>query len=197
MHCRKDGFDWITLNVIFQGPKGLKKVKFGCFWYFLPIYSKAVWLTFLYFLYTASLGWYWSTCQEMVFIELFKRSFSRSERSGLAHFSHNYWYYSIVTKCCPNLLHHVAFWLWNQSCPKIWKVWRSERSNLDLCDLLQRISRKRYIVYDESLYEIHIVSHIWPFSLPDKIWPWMSLKGQIKVKWHFSWLLFINEACCV
>ena len=26
-----DGFDWITLKVIFQGPKGLKKVKFGCF----------------------------------------------------------------------------------------------------------------------------------------------------------------------
>ena len=23
--------------------------------------------------------------------------------------------------------------------------------------------------YDESLYEINIVSHIWPFSLPDKI----------------------------
>ena len=22
---------------------------------------------------------------------------------------------------------------------------------------------------DQSLYEIHIVSHIWPFSLPDKI----------------------------
>ena len=39
----KDGFDWITLKVIFQGPKGLKKVKFGCFCYFWPIYSKAVW----------------------------------------------------------------------------------------------------------------------------------------------------------
>ena len=46
------------------------------------------------------------------------------------------------------------------------------------------IENKFYVyvyVYDESLYEIHIVSHIWPFSLPDKIWPWMSLKGQIKV----------------
>ena len=38
-------------------------------------------------------------------------------------FSHNYWYYSVVTKCCPNLLHHVASLLWNQSCPIIWKVW--------------------------------------------------------------------------
>ena len=35
--------------------------------------------------------------------------------------------------------------------------------------------------YDESLYEIYILSHIWSFSLPDKILPWMSLKGQIKV----------------
>ena len=32
----KDGFDWITLKVILQGPKGPKKVKF-C--YFLPIFS--------------------------------------------------------------------------------------------------------------------------------------------------------------
>ena len=32
----KDGFDWITLKVIFQGPKGPKNVKFG---YFLPIFS--------------------------------------------------------------------------------------------------------------------------------------------------------------
>ena len=27
----KDGFDWVTLKVIFQGLKGPKKVKFGCF----------------------------------------------------------------------------------------------------------------------------------------------------------------------
>ena len=44
-------------------------------------------------------------------------------------FSHNYWYYSIVTKCCPNLLHHVAFLFWNQSCPKIWKVWNHSKGH--------------------------------------------------------------------
>ena len=44
-------------------------------------------------------------------------------------FSHNYWYYSIVTKCCPNLLHHVASVLWNQSCPKIWKVWNHSKGH--------------------------------------------------------------------
>ena len=32
--------------------------------------------------------------------------------------------------------------------------------------------------YDQSLYEIHIVSHIWPFSLPYDIWPLMRLKGK-------------------
>ena len=35
--------------------------------------------------------------------------------------------------------------------------------------------------YDRILYEIHITSHIWPFSLPYNIWPLMKLKGQIKV----------------
>ena len=38
----KDGFHLITLKVIFQGPKGPKRVKFGCC-YFLPIFSKATW----------------------------------------------------------------------------------------------------------------------------------------------------------
>ena len=42
-------------------------------------------------------------------------------------FSHNDWYYSIVTKCCPHLLHHVASLLWNQSCPKILKVWNHSK----------------------------------------------------------------------
>ena len=41
------------------------------------------------------------------------------------------------------------------------------------------------MLYDQSLYETHIVSRIWPFSLP-----WMTLKGQIKVI-----EFFINEAC--
>ena len=31
----KDGFDWITLKVIFQGPKGPGRVKFGCLANFL------------------------------------------------------------------------------------------------------------------------------------------------------------------
>ena len=32
--------------------------------------------------------------------------------------------------------------------------------------------------YNKSLYEIHIVSHIWPFSLPYNILPLMKLKGK-------------------
>ena len=38
--------------------------------------------------------------------------------------------------------------------------------------------------YDQSLYKIHIASHIWPFSLPYNMYdilPLMKLKGQIKV----------------
>ena len=43
-------------------------------------FLKSGMITFLYVLHTASWG-----CQEMDSIELFKGSFSRSERSGLAH----------------------------------------------------------------------------------------------------------------
>ena len=35
----------------------------------------------------------------------------------------------------------------------------------------------------QILHETHIVNHIWSFSLPHDIWPWVVLKGQIKVIW--------------
>ena len=60
-------------------------------------------------------------CQEMDFI--YSKGHFQGRKGQVCPFSHNYWYYSVVTKCCPNLLHHVASLLWNQSCPKIWKVW--------------------------------------------------------------------------
>ena len=79
------GFDWITLKVSFQGPKGKKKVKFGCFAIFCQ-FSQKRFDKFSLFLVYSFFGMILINCQEMDFIELFKRSFSRSERSGLAHF---------------------------------------------------------------------------------------------------------------
>ena len=49
--------------------------------------------------------------------------------------------------------------------------------------------------YDQSLYETHMVSHIWSFSLPHDIWPWMTFKGQIKVieclMGYISWIVHV------
>ena len=118
----KNGFNWITLKGHFSRSK---KVKFGCFANFLQNGL----ITFFNFCVHSFLGMILFNCLEMDFIELVKRSFSRSKRSGLAHISHNYWYYSVVTKCFPNLLHHVASLLWNQSCPKIWKAWNNLKDN--------------------------------------------------------------------
>ena len=81
----KDGFDWITLKVIFQGSKGPKKVKFGCFATFCQFAPKRFDNFSLIFVHSF-LRMILINCQEMDFIELFKRSFSRSDRSGLAHF---------------------------------------------------------------------------------------------------------------
>ena len=123
----KDGFDWITLlKVIFQGPKGLKKVKFGCFCYFLPIYSKADRITFLCILLL------WDDIDQLSrdgFHWIIQKVIFKVGKVRFSPFSHNYWYYSIVMKCCPNLLHHVAFLLWNQSCPKIWKLWNHSKGH--------------------------------------------------------------------
>ena len=74
-----------SLKVILKGPKGSKKVKFGCFATFCQFSQK--WSdNFSLFLVCSFLGVILINCQEMDLIELFKRSFSRSERSGLAHF---------------------------------------------------------------------------------------------------------------
>ena len=63
----------------------LKKVKFGCFATFCQ-FSQKRFDNFSLFFVPSFLGMILINCQEMDFIELFKRSFSRSERSGLAHF---------------------------------------------------------------------------------------------------------------
>ena len=94
-------------------------------------------ITFLYFLYTASWEWYWSTVKRWIF-PLYLILFSSNE-------------------VLPNVLYHMASLLRNQSCPKIWKgmeslwrsFWRSERSNLDL---FQLISQKRYIVLSKYIF---------------------------------------------
>ena len=83
-------------------------------------------------------------------------------RFGL--FFNNYWYYSVITKCCPNLLHHVSSLVWNQSYPKIWQVWNhSERSNLNLCKLFGLISQKRCVlcITNPSMKHIHkVIYHL-------------------------------------
>ena len=81
----KDGFDWITLKVIFQGPKVWKRSNLAVFATFCQFTQKRS-DNFSLFLVYSFFGMILINCEEMVFIELFKMSFSRSERSGLAHF---------------------------------------------------------------------------------------------------------------
>ena len=49
--------------------------------------------------------------------------------------------------------------------------------------------------HDQSLYEKHIVSHMWYFSWPHYLWPWMTYKGQIKYNWVFNGLYLLYGAC--
>ena len=79
-----DGFDWITLKVIFQGPKDPKRSNLVVLLLFANFPKNGL-ITFLIFVYSF-LGMILINCQEMDFIELFKGSFSRSEKSALAHF---------------------------------------------------------------------------------------------------------------
>ena len=108
--------------------KGPKRVKFGCFNTFYQFSQKHS-NNFSLFLAYSFLGMILINCQEMDFIELLKRYFFLGRKVRFSPISHNYLYYSIVTKCCPNLLHHVASLLWNQSCPKTWKPWNHSKGN--------------------------------------------------------------------
>ena len=65
--------------------KDPKKVKFGCFATFSQVSQKRSDNLSLFLVYSF-LGMILINFQEMDFIELFQRSFARSERSGLAHF---------------------------------------------------------------------------------------------------------------
>ena len=71
-------------TLIFQGPKGQTMVKSGYFATFWQFYQKRTDNVSLYFAYSF-LGIILIDCQEVDFIELLERSFSRSEKSGLAH----------------------------------------------------------------------------------------------------------------
>ena len=55
---------------------------------------------------------------------------------------------------------------------------------------------------DQCLYEAHIQSHIWSFSWPCDLWPWITFKGQIKVtdfqgvashKWCSIWSISLTN----
>ena len=48
--------------------------------------------------------------------------------------------------------------------------------------------------YDQSLYEAHILSHIWSLSWPHDIWPWMTLKvnqGNWVLMGCISWVVHV------
>ena len=70
----------------FSRSEGLNKVNFGCFTTSCQFSQKLSNNFFLFLVYNF-LGMILINCQEMDFIELFKRSFSMPERSGLAHFT--------------------------------------------------------------------------------------------------------------
>ena len=72
-------------SVVVVRLKGLKRFTFGCFATFCQFSQKqsdnfSLCLAYGFF------GMILIKWQEMDFIELFKRSFSRSQRSGVAHF---------------------------------------------------------------------------------------------------------------
>ena len=59
--------------------------------------------------------------------------------------------------------------------------------------IFQGADSHKWCIIWSKFYEIHIVSHIWPFSVPYNIWPLIKLKGQIKVIGFSAGLYFISS----
>ena len=186
----RDGFDWITLNVMFKVQRVSK-----CFFLCLQLFSnflKNGMKTFLYILRIQLLvddidlsrdGCDW-IIQKVIF---------KVGKVRFGPFSHDYLYYAVVTKCCRIL--YVASLVWSESWLKyersevtqqvifnvknfqVWPLWYTWTNIFETVHAMTNVSIK-HLLY---IYEKLIISHNWPFSLPDKVWHWMTLKGQIKV----------------
>ena len=112
---------WIRLNRFKGHFKRSEKCQIGCFSTCCQ-FSQKLFDSFSLCLVYSILGMILINYQEMDFIV-------KVGKARCSPFSHNYWYYSVITKCCPNVLHHVASLLWTWSCPKIWKVWNHSKGH--------------------------------------------------------------------
>ena len=94
-------------------------------------------------------------------------SFSRSERSGVAHFPIIIFMLFSSSKVLPNCIALCSFFVCETN-----HVLKYERYGITL-NVIFKVRKVQYLrngtSYDQSLYEIHIVSHMWHLSLPHKI----------------------------
>ena len=85
MDCQKMDLIESLQRSFFKVRKVQKRVTFSCFATFCQFSQKRS-DNFSLFLVYSFLGMILINCEKMDFIELFKRSFSKSKRSGVAHF---------------------------------------------------------------------------------------------------------------
>ena len=102
--------------------------------------------------------------------------------------SHISLYISVVLKCCPNVLHHVGSPRWSQCCSQILMVliyfkgyFQGQKDPIWTFVIYLGQYLRNGACCDKFLYEAHIQSHIWYFSWHCDLWPWITVKSQIKV----------------
>ena len=115
INCQKlDSFECFKVRNV------RKRLNFGILLLFDNCLKNGL-ITFLYILYSSFLGMILINCQEMDLIRIIWKVIFKVGKVRFGPLSHRY--YSVVTKCCPIVLHHVASLECNQSCSKIWRVW--------------------------------------------------------------------------
>ena len=167
----KAGFDWITLNVIFQGRKGLNLPLFSNFDTYCPFIQNLFW-------------WQW-TVKRRIWLNHSKGHCQGQKGQVWLILTYLFILISsieVLTKCIASCsFSEVILVLFpNFNCVD-WSerlFSRSERSNLGLCYLFRPISQKRCMMWPmfvwNTLYKVI-------YDLSGGLWPWITFKGQIKV----------------
>ena len=140
------------------------------FCYFLAIFSKTVGC-FLYFLYIQLRGDDIDQLSRYGFDLIIQKVTFNVENVRFGLFSHNSLYYSVVTKCCPNVLHHLASLLWNQYCPKYDRCEITLKvifivRNIQFGPLWSMWGLKRYIIWSKFVWNTYRKSYmVFQFTL--------------------------------
>ena len=180
----KAGFDWIALKVIFQGQKGLILPLLSNLDTYCPFIPN-LFCNFSLFWHEASPGSWQRSVKRRISLNHSKGHCQGQKCQVWLIFTHLTILISsieVLPKCIASCsFSEVILVLFSNFNGVFFKVRKVQFGPLLSIGLYLGQYLRTGACCEQCLYEAHIQSHIWSFSWPCDFWPWITLKGQIKV----------------